>query len=269
VLPLLLGIGVLYPWATDPLAARRASVAQWYLSPALFALRTAIALAGWSLMALLLVRGGGARRSAIGAAALMFHAVAVTLIPMDWVLSLDPRFRSSVFGAATAVNQVLAALAWCALLRPEEPGGKGRAGDLARMLLAALLGAIYLGFAQFLVAWYGDLPEKAAWFVPRKQPPWIWLEIGSLLLATAVPFAAMLSASIRRGPRPLALVGASVLSGTLLHQAWLVGPHVGPLALLSGVLGIVAIGGVWIALAYGPLADRLPGLRQEARHGAA
>lgn len=268
LLPVLLGLWVLYPWATDSFAARRPSVAQWYLSPASFLLRSTIALTGWSIAALVLVRGGGARRTGIGAAALIFHTLAMSVIPLDWVLSLDPRFRSSVFGMATAVNGVLAALAWCALLQPEAPGGRGHAGDLARMLLAALLGAVYLGFAQFLVAWYGNLPEKAAWFLARERPPWIWIEIGALLLATAVPFAALLAARIRRSPRPLAAVGASVLAGTLLHQAWLVGPHVGPPALLGGALSVVAIGGIWLDLAYGPVADRLV-RPQEAQHGAA
>lgn len=264
-LPLLIAPGLLYPWAIDPGTVQRPAVADWYLSPPLFALRGAIALAGWSLFGLLLARGG-ARRTGIGTAALLFHAVAMTLIPLDWVLSLDPRFRSSVFGAATAVNQVLAALALCALLRPEQPGGRGHAGDLAQMLLAALLGAVYLGFAQFLVAWYGNLPEKAAWFLPRQRAPWLWLDVGSLLLATLVPFAALLAARIRRWPRPLAAVGASVLAGTLLHQAWLIGPPVGPLAMLSGTLAVVAIGGAWVGLTFGPFADRLLA-SAEAQHG--
>jgi hypothetical protein len=268
LLPVLLGMGLLYPWATDPLAAQRPSVAHWYLSPASFLLRSAVALAGWSIAGLVLARTGGARRTGPGAAALVFHALAMSVIPLDWVLSLDPRFRSSAFGVATAVNQMLAALAWCALLQPEEPGGKGHAGDLARMLLAALLGSVYLGFAQFLVAWYGNLPEKAVWFLARDRPPWIQLEIGALLLATAVPFVALLAARIRRSPRPLAAVGASVLAGTLLHQAWLVGPRFGPPALLGAVLAVIAIGGIWHGLAYGPIADWFARPR-EAQHGAA
>ncbi|MGG5823582.1 hypothetical protein [Falsiroseomonas sp. HW251] len=266
-LPLLLAPGLLYPWATDPGLAQRPSVAVWYLSPLPFALRSVVALAGWSVFGLLLAHGG-ARRSGVGAAALIFHTLAMAVIPLDWVLSLDPHFHSTVFGAATGVNQVLAALAWCALLRPEEPGGQGRAGDLARMMIAALLGAIYLGFAQFLVPWYGNLPEKAAWFLPRETAPWVWLEVASLLLATLVPFVALLAARIRRSPRPLAAVGASVLAGTLLHQAWLVGPRVGPLVLLSGVLAVVAIGGAWTALSLRPSAGRLP-TGKEARHGLA
>ena len=67
----------------------RAGVAQWYLNLPGFVLRGAVALAGWSVFGLLLV-GSGARRPAVGAPALVFHGVAVTVLGLDWMLSLEP-----------------------------------------------------------------------------------------------------------------------------------------------------------------------------------
>ncbi len=263
-LPLLPGAAALWPWVADPSVVPRATVAQWYLNLPGFALRGAVALAGWSVLGLLLVRSG-ARRPGLGAPALIFHAFAVTLLGVDWILSLDPHFRSTVFGAALGVTQILAALAWAALLEPEPAGFRGKAGDLARLIMAAALGAVYLGFAQFLVAWYGNLPYKAAWFLKREELPWILLEGASVALSAILPVAALLPAVLRRSPRMLAWVGAGVLLGVWLHLVWLVGPPFGPWAIASAALGTLAVGGIWTGLAGGPFAARPA---REVAHGA-
>ncbi len=213
-LPVLFDPGAVFPWAADPSVVRHDAVVRWYLNLPGFALRGAVALLGWSVLAVLLLRPGGARRPGLGGVALIFHAFAITAIGVDWVLSIEPHFRSTVFGAALAVSQVLAALAWCALLRPEPPGTVAAAGDLARMIIAAALGAVYLGYAQFLVAWYGNLPDKAVWFLRREAAPWIWLEAASLLLTALLPIGALLPRWMRRDPRALARIGGGLLLGS-------------------------------------------------------
>lgn len=263
-LPLLLDPAAIWPWVGDPGAARHPDVARWYLNLPGFVARSAVALAGWSVLGLLLV-GSGGRRPALGAPALIFHAVALTFMGLDWMLSLDPAFRSTAFAMWLGVVQVLAALAWCALLETEPAGTRGRAGDLAQLLIAAALGAAYLGFAQYLVDWYGNLPDKAAWYLAREALPWILLEAASLGLSAILPVVALLPAATRRSPRALAWVGAAVLVGVLLHLLWLVGPPFGPLAVPSGLLGAAAVGGIWLGLAAGPFAARL---RREVPHGA-
>jgi hypothetical protein len=263
-LPLLLDAAAVWPWVADPTVMPRATVVQWYLNLPGFVLRGAVALAGWSVLGLLLV-GGGARRPAVGAPALIFHAVAITILGLDWILSLEPPFRSTVFGATLGVTQLLAALAWAALLEPEPEGFRGKAGDLARLIMAAALGAIYLGFAQFLVAWYGNLPDKAAWFLKREALPWILLEGAAVALTAILPVAALLPAVMRRSPRMLACVGAGVLAGVWLYLAWLVGPPFGPWAIGTAALGTIGVGGIWLGLAGGPFAARLA---REVPHGA-
>lgn len=263
-LPLLLDPAAVWPWVGDPGAARHPDVARWYLNLPGFVLRSAVALAGWSLLGLLLV-GGAARRPAVGAPALVFHAVALTILGLDWVLSLDPAFRSTAFAMWLGVLQLLAALGWCALLRPEPAGGAGRSGDLAKLLIATALGAAYLGFAQYLVTWYGNLPDKAEWYLQRQALPWLPVEAASIGLSAVLPVLALLPASARRSPRALAWVGAAVLLGVLLRLIWLVGPPFGPLVILSGLLATAAVGGMWLGLAAGPFAARLA---REVPHGA-
>ncbi len=269
VVPLLLGLPAIYPWVTDPGVTVHPDVARLYLNPAGFSVRALAAVAGWSTIALLLVllRGGGFR-TLVAALGLVFHFVATTALALDWLLSLDPHFKSTAFGMAALVTQLLAALAWAAMLRPEPEGAaKGRAGDLAALLMATALGGLYLGFSQYLVAWYGDLPAKAEWFLLRQGWGWLTLQAASLLLAGLLPFAALLLARIRRSPAALARLGSCVLAGILAHLMWIVAPAFGAAALLTGLLGVLAVGGLWVGVAYGPLASGLT-RRGEVAHGA-
>ena len=270
VLPLFAALRVLYPWAADPGAAVHADVARLYLNPHGFVLRALLALGGWSVLALLLgaLRPGPAR-AVLGGAGLVFHVAATVLLSLDWLLSLDPRFQSTAFGMAALITQLLLALAWAAALRPEPAGeeGGGRAGDLAAMLLAACLGVLYLGFSQYVVAWYGDLPPKAEWFLLRQGWVWMGLEAVSILLSAVLPIGALLVAQVRSRPAALGLLGPCVMAGFLAHLAWIVAPPFGLAVLPAALLGVLAVGGLWVGLTYGVLAGRLATPR-EAAHGA-
>ena len=269
VVPLFLALDVLYPWASDPAAAVHEDVARLYLNPQGFVLRGFLALGGWSLLALLLaILPPGGPRSLVAALGLVFHFAATTILSLDWLLSLDPRFQSTAFGMAALATQILVGLAWAAALRAVPPGEEeGRAGDLAAMLLAASLGVLYLGFSQYLVAWYGDLPPKAEWFLRRQGWGWTVLEAASVALSGFLPVGALLVARVRRRPAALARLGPCVLLGVLAHLVWIVAPAFGAAAVLSALLGVLAVGGLWIGLAYGPVIGRLLP-RQEAAGGA-
>ncbi len=269
--PLLLAAGLVWPWVRNSAMAADPAVAAWYLNANAFALRSAVALLGWALLGLWLARGG-AWHAAAGASALVFHALAFTWFSQDWVLSFDPHYRSTAFPAAFGVTQLATGLAWCALLRPPPSDGRGRADDLMRVLFAAALGATYLGYARYVVAWYGNLPDKAAWFLQRQAMPWVVLEGISLLTSFLLPLAALLPPVTRHWPRAFAWIGALVLLGVLLHLVWLVGPAIGreqpALAILAALVGTAAVGGLWVGLAVGPFAARFPCSPPAAAHGA-
>ena len=256
-LPLFLVLPAVYPWASDPSAAVHPDVASLYLNPKGFILRAFFALTGWSITGLLLLtlRRAGLR-VLVGAVGLVFHFAATTLLSLDWLLSLDPHFQSTAFGMAALTTQLLAGLAWSAMLRPEPAGaeGQGRSGDLAALMLAATLGVLYLNFSQYLVAWYGDLPPKAEWFLRRQGWGWGSLQAASVLLSGLLPFGALLLARVRRSPAALARLGPLVMAGLLAHLAWIVAPAFGPAAVLAALLGFLAVGGLWIGLVFGPLA---------------
>jgi hypothetical protein len=218
--PVLVALPHIYPWAVDP-SAIPADVARWYLNGPSFLVRSLIALGGWSLLAIMFVAGRGSRL--LAALGLAFFGLTISLVAVDWYLSLEPHYVASTFAAMIAIQQLLAALAITAFLGAPTIDGK-MAGDFGALLLATLLGVVYLEFMTFVVAWYGDLPEKAAWFLKRGSPGWIAVLLVALLVGACLPFGMLLVKAIRRSRRGLRVAGGLILVGIVLHMIWLLVP---------------------------------------------
>src|SRR5207302_6331478 len=139
-----------------------ADVAHWYLNEPSFLARSLIALGGWSFLGVMFA--GGCRSRLLAGLGLAFFGLSISLVAVDWYLSLEPHYAATAFAAMIAVQQLLAALAVVALIGPPAIDGKV-AGDLGGLLIATLLGVVYLELMTFVVAWYGNLPDKAAWFL--------------------------------------------------------------------------------------------------------
>ncbi len=145
--PILVAVSMLYPWSVA--TGAKPDVLSYYLNVPFFAGRTLIALAGWSALALLLPRLRGPAGQLLAGAGLVFHGVIVSLVAVDWMLSIEPPFISSSFGASVAITQIMAALAFAALLAPERADDPVTA-DLGGLLLAAVLGITYVDFMALL-----------------------------------------------------------------------------------------------------------------------
>ena len=91
----------------------------------------------------------------------MLYGLTMSFAGLDWLLSLDPAFTSTDFAAQMAFTQIACALALAALIGLPPDDARARA-DRGGLLLAALLGALYLASLQFLVSWSGDLPDEAS-----------------------------------------------------------------------------------------------------------
>ena len=139
-------------------------------------------LLGWTAIALLLAAG---QLGLLGTSlSLAFRGVAVSIVSVAWLLSIDPRFTNSGFGAEIAVQQILFALAAIAALSPARAIALPK-GDIAALLLASALGAFYLGLMTFIVKWYGDQPDDAAWYLARAHELAFALLFGALLFGGA------------------------------------------------------------------------------------
>jgi len=260
--PVLVALPHIYPWAADP-SVIPVDVARWYLNGPSFLIRSLIALGGWSLLAIVFAAGRGSRL--LAGLGLAFFGLTISLVAVDWYLSLEPQYVASAFAAMIAIQQLLAALAVTALLGAPTIEGKV-AGDLGAFLIATLLGVVYLELMTFVVAWYGDLPEKAAWFLKRAGFGWISILVIALSLGAVLPFGMLLVKAIRRSRLGLRAAGGLILFGTILHFAWLLVPAFdmqgGPIAVACAGLVMLVIISLVIGSALSPVLGPLPEVRR-------
>ncbi len=219
-----------------------------YLNPMFFDARTIIALTVWSGLAWCQVW----RRPLTAGLGLVAHLILMTFIPADWVLTLRPGSVSAGFGFGFGVEQIGAALSLAAVLAIQ--GGDPRAcRDLAGMILSAILGTMYFVSMQFIVTWYGNVPDKVHWYVVRSANGWPILALAALTIGAALPFLALLHPAVRRASAGLRWVGGFALGGIALHVAWLTAPAWGASTQAPALLAVLAMGLVLAAAARTPV----------------
>jgi hypothetical protein len=264
IVPIFVAIPLLAPWA-HPHGDVKADVISYYLNQPFFIGRSLIAIAGWSALAFLLPRIAGPSGQFLAALGLVFHAVVISAVSVDWILSIEPPFISSSFGASVAITQLIAALAWAVRWTPRTPDNPVVAGDIGGLLLAFVLAITYVDFMAFLVMWYSDLPSRMSWFVERDHFPWTLLAAGAFIFVSVVPMLALLLARVRNDFRELRAVAISVLAGLALYYAWLIAPPFRGRVLAAAVLAIIAIGLLFAAAAGRPASNAV--VLGRARHG--
>jgi hypothetical protein len=190
---------------------------------------------------------------------LVLYAFAVTFAAVDWLMSLEPEWFSTIYGAIFFGGLGMASLAFVILIAlwlwRREPLRRFLVEvhfhDYGKLMFAFVLLWTYFSFSQFLIIWSGNQAEEIGWFVHRMRPPgWGALGAALLLLHFAVPFALLLSRDLKRNPRRLAWVAAGLM---VMHWAdlyWQAVPALSPERFTIGVLDVaapVAIGGLWLA----------------------
>jgi hypothetical protein len=254
LIPVLLAMPALYSWMHG--GDLIPSVAHDYLNAPAFIIRSVVALVGWSVLALALPRLHGGGATLLAALGLVFYSVLISLVPVDWILSLEHPFISESFGASVAVTHLMAALAWAALLAPLE--SEAVTSDLGALLLAMVLSITYIDFMALLVIWYGDLPDKVFWFTQRTHFPWSVLAYIAFICGSALPIILLLFARIRASRSALRIVGAIVLFGLAVYDIYLVVPPFGLMALLAAALAVLAIGCLLLALSFVTIPATVP-----------
>ena len=232
-IPILVGRSAIFEWQHLALPD---DVRQYYLNPLLFDARTLLALVIWSALAWL----GAWRRQLTSALGLVAHGVLNSVIPADWVLTLPPGSNSAGFGFGFGIEQMAAALAVAAIMMP--CGNDPRANqDLAGLIVTTLLGTVYFVFMQYIVIWYGNVPQKVHWYAVRATGWWPEVAFAAFMVGAALPFLAILNPAVRREASALRVVGIMVLGGALLHVVWLIAPAFGAAALVPAAVAAPAM----------------------------
>lgn len=239
IIPVFVAIPVLFDWH-----GARPDVLAHYLNLPFYVVRSVVILAGLTLFSLAMVRGRG--RLGLPAVGLIFYAFVINIISLDWILAVEPQAFFTAFGAATAVEQLSAVLAWTVLMLPDMPRDVRR--DLGALMLATVLASIYMNYMDFMIIWYGDVPHKIAWFLARSDLPWKAFFAAGVLFGGLGPLFALLFSRTRFLPDDLRPIALSMLVGYACYEMWQVLPDYGLIALPFAVVAMIGIAALAVSL---------------------
>jgi hypothetical protein len=279
ILPILFTLPVLYVWARpeavhDAIIQRKAA----YLNVPFFLIRAAGYFVIWTLYAYLLSRWSArqdstgderliAKMRALSAPGLVVFTFTATFAFVDWIMSLEPDWFSTMYGAMFLVGQMLEAfalvIAVVIVLAQWEPLESyvtaQHLHDLGNMLLVFTVLWAYLSFSQFLIIWAGNLPDEVPWYVRRLSQGWGGIAVALVVFHFCVPFVLLLMRDIKRRASLLIKMCALMLVVRIVDVFWIIEPsfygnHV--VIHWTDVAAILGVGGVWLALFFWQLGGR-------------
>ncbi|HLJ22531.1 MAG TPA: hypothetical protein VKT71_00405 [Candidatus Acidoferrales bacterium] len=299
-LPLLAGMKTIYGWSrpgqTDPVIVAK----HFYLNPEFFVARTIFYFAIWFALTYFLNKwsreedSGGAglalwmRLEGLSGIGLVLYGFTVTFASIDWVMSLEPQWSSTIYGLLFMTSQALTAMAfsiamlvWLSDRKPLSQFVRpAQFQDLGSFLLTFVMLWAYMEFSQYLIIWGGNLSDEIPWYLRRLEG--VWGNIGLLLviLSFFFPFFLLLFRHVKRRTRSLVIVALLVLLMRLVDMYWMVLPAFGGANVRLSWMDValpLGMGGVWFAYFCWQL-QRLPVLplhdprmeeiaEQAAQHG--
>ena len=306
--PIAFGAHELYIWANPDIVAHDAVLQHKapYLNVPFFILRTAIYFTIWSSLAFLISklsldqesgeRGQALKMQRLSGGGLVLYALTVLFMSVDWIMSLDPHWFSTIYGILFMGGQGLSAMAFTiaviVLLSRTEPMSRviapAHLHDLGKLMLAFVMLWAYFSFSQFLIIWSANLPEEIPWYLKRMGGGWGYVGLGLIFLHFALPFVLLLSRDLKRNGRTLIGVALAVIVMRLVDLFWLIGPlghndpaeaghYVGQPAILHlhwlDAVAPIAVGGIWVAIFLWQLQTRSllplgePYLAEALEHG--
>ncbi len=245
-IPLLLNMGQLFHWThTDEVAKDKIlSAKSPYLNTTFFIIRVLVVFGLWSLFYFLIIRNSrkqdttkdqnlttkNIRYSAIF---IPVFAITITITAIDWIMSLEPHWFSTIFGVYYFSGSVLAGLSvvtFAVILLREKGYLHPAMVDDHYFSLGALLFAFinfwaYIAFSQYLLIWYANLPEETFWFLSRWEGGWVVVSLSLVVVHFIVPYAVLLSQPAKMDPKKLKFISIWILFAHFLDCFWLVMPN--------------------------------------------
>jgi hypothetical protein len=262
-----IGLPSLYGWTHPPPDLGNV----FYLNPAAFFIRYAVYVVLWNLLAAYALWGPRAGRlpiapglSWISGLGLIVLAFSAGFASIDWILSLEPKFWSSVFtyaqGASWFNTGMAVVLLTVALFG--WPGGERRRHmvDLSQIIFATTIFWAYLEFMQFLIIWEENLRTEIPWYLKRLDSAWQPAIYVSAVFGFIVPFFVLLWAPSKRNRAAVAIVCVSILISRAAHTWLLIMPEfTAPTPFWLDVAAILALGGAMVlSFAFGLRYARQP-----------
>ena len=226
--------------ADDPILQRKSP----YLNLPFFVIRTIVFFGGWILLAKVIVghslkqdqdgdesRSHKNRRWSIGF--LLFFALSYSLFSVDYLMSLHPHWFSTIFGVYCFAGLFQSSLAFLIILivYSMKKGlldglvNQNHIHDLGKLLFAFTVFFAYIGFSQFMLIWYANLPEETIFFIHRAHGGWMAISYSLLLFKFIVPFLALLPRAAKRNVDWLQVIAILILVMQYVDIYWLVYPN--------------------------------------------
>jgi hypothetical protein len=278
-IPILLNLPKLYFWdrpegLTDP---KIAEIAHSYLNPTLILVRYILYFAIWFGMAYFLNRWSTEQDSIAGQSTLRFRAMSsiglviysltISFAVIDWVMSLQARWISTIYGLLFIAGEALSAFCFCVVI--ESILGKHKplseylddteVHDHGKFMLTFVMVWAYFNFSQWLIIWSGNLPEEIPWYKLRMNGGWEYVGLFLVVFHFAVPFALLLSRQLKRKARTLVWLATWLIFMRIVDIFWHIEPaEAHPTFHVSWVLFaiIAGIGGLWMAYFFHNLRSR-------------
>jgi hypothetical protein len=269
-LPILFLRTNLYGWMTHPVELNH-----WYLNTPWWIGRYALYFVIWMLLTKVLTSRGDtfdkpltrvAHFQGISGFGLLIYALTASFASVDWVMSLDPHWGSTIYGLIFLVGQGLSALCFCIILLTlltryspyDEIVKPMQFHDIGKLTLAFVMLFAYFSFSQWLIIWSGNLPDEISWYLQRIRGGWGWIILAIIFFHFALPFTMLLSRERKRAGRRLIGLAFLLLVMRVVDIYWYTVPNFRGVSYLSiwYVIAPIGMGGLWLAYFFYNLRQR-------------
>jgi hypothetical protein len=270
--PVFFGLPQLYPWKNPSIVAADEILRSrlYYLNTPSYIIRSAVVFAIWIVVARFLLKWSAEqdvtvsveptrKMRTLSGPGLVIYPVTMTFAAIDWLMSLEKDWYSTMFAVMICIGQMLGALAFVILLlsvavrwrklgpiiSQEETFHK-----IGNLLLAFTMLWAYLEFGQLLITWSGNLPHEISWYLNRVTDGWRWVCVFLFLFNFFIPFFLLLMLPVKRRYQVLASVAGCIFIAHIVDVWWTIAPSLHPEHVYVTWWAIIAfldIGGVWSA----------------------
>ena len=273
-IPVIFGIRHLYVWA-QPLAniedkhlrEHLEQITQTYLTVKGFIFRAIFYFAVWNVLSFLLSKwsketdrpnapDNSARFKAVSGPGLILYAFTISFAAIDWVMSLDPSWISTIFGLIILIGEVLSAMCFAVVVerilfnyKPmSEMLKPDFVHDHGKWMLTFIMVWAYFSFSQWLIIWAGNLPSEITFYLKRLSGGWGRVGLILVLFHFAIPFAILLSRPFKRNIRKLVWLAVWLMLMRYLDLYWIIEPNFSRTIALTvaDIVVPIAIGGIWL-----------------------
>jgi len=239
-----------------------------YLNAGGFIIRAVIYFAIWNVLSFLLSHwskqtdhrdspDNTQKFKAVAGPGLILYAFTISFAVIDWVMSLDPSWISTIFCLIVLIGEVLSAMCFAVVIerilfkyRPMSDWLKPEfVHDHGKWMMTFIMVWAYFSFSQWLIIWAGNLPNEISFYLRRLSYGWGWMGLFLALFHFCVPFAILLSRPFKRNIRQLVWLAVWLIFMRYVDLFWIIQPNFskGFTVTIADIVVPIAIGGLWLA----------------------